>query len=300
MTAGLAKSFRRSFLSIALLLVAGAARAEPAGTTALPAPQVIPLWPGGAPGFEARRDEPEQARDWWVRHVNNPSITVYLPVKAKANGTAVVIAPGGGFRELVFNAEGKQPAEYLRNLGVTAFALKYRLPKEAGSPYTLEHVRADAYRAIRLVRSHAREWGIDPNRVGLLGFSAGGELASMVAYAPGTGDPNAADPIDRLPGRPNFQMLVYPGGKLPEAIPHDAPPTFLLVANDDDYGCDKTTLELFEKLRAAGVRVEAHFLAQGKHAFNMGDRSALVSVKTWPQRMADWLADSGYLTASRP
>lgn len=300
MTFGLAKSLRRSFLSLALLLVASVAPAEPAGTAALPAPQVIPLWPGGAPGFEARRDEPEQARDWWVRHVNNPSVTVYLPVKAKANGTAVVIAPGGGFRELVFNAEGKQPAEYLRNLGVTAFALKYRLPNEVGSPYTLEHVRADAYRAIRLVRSRAREWGIDPNRVGLLGFSAGGELASMVAYAPGTGDPNAPDPIDRLPGRPNFQMLVYPGGKLPGTIPHDAPPTFLLVANDDDYGCDKTTLELFNKLRAAGVRVEAHFLAQGKHAFNMGDRSTLVSVKTWPQRMADWLADSGYLAPARP
>lgn len=300
MTLGLAKSLRPSFLSLALLLVASVARAQPATPSALPAPQVIPLWLGGAPGFEARRDEPEQARDWWVRHVNNPSVTVYLPVKAKANGTAVVIAPGGGFRELVFNAEGKQPAEYLRNLGVTAFALKYRLPKEAGSPYTLEHVRADAYRAIRLVRSRAREWGIDPNRIGLLGFSAGGELAAMVAYPPGTGDPNAPDPIDRLPGRPNFQMLVYPGGKLPDAIPHDAPPTFLLVANDDDYGCDKTTLELFEKLRAAGVRVEAHFLAQGKHAFNMGDRSTLVSVKTWPQRLADWLADSGYLTPARP
>ena len=303
MTAGLAKSLRRSFVSIALMLIANLARAEPApqsSRTELPAPQVIPLWPRGAPGFEARRDEPEQARDWWVRHINNPSITVYLPPPDKANGTAVVIAPGGGFRELVFNAEGKQPAEYLRNLGVAAFALKYRLPKEAGSPYTLEHAREDAYRAIRLVRSRAREWGIDPDRVGLLGFSAGGELASMVAYAPGTGDPHAPDPIDRLGGRPSFQILIYPGGKVPDTIPRDPPPTFLLVANDDDYACDKTTLELFEKLRAAGARVEAHFFAQGKHAFNMGDRSKLTSIKTWPQRMADWLADSGYLTAMRP
>ncbi len=219
MTAGLAKSFRRSFLSIALLLVPGAARAEPAGTTAPPTPQVIPLWPGGAPGFEARRDEPEQARDWWVRHVNNPSVTVYLPVKGKANGTAVVIAPGGGFRELVFNAEGKQPAEYLRNLGVTAFALKYRLPKEAGSPYTLEHVRADAYRAIRLVRSRAREWGIDPNRVGLLGFSAGGELASMVAYAPGARRSERAR-SDRPPPRtPQFSDAGLSGRQGPRRHP---------------------------------------------------------------------------------
>jgi acetyl esterase/lipase len=307
MTARLAKPVRRSSVSVALLmLLASESRAEPAASAspaanfAPPAPQVIPLWLRGAPGFEARRDEPEQARDWWVRHINNPSVTVYLPAKDKANGTAVVIAPGGGFRELVFNAEGKQPAEYLRNLGVAAFALKYRLPKEAGSPYTLEHAREDAYRAIRLVRSRAREWGIDPERVGLLGFSAGGELASMVAYAPGAGDPHAPDPIDRLGGRPSFQILIYPGGKAPDTIPRDAPPTFLLVANDDDYGCDKTTLELFEKLRAAGAHVEAHFFAQGKHAFNMGDRSKLTSIKTWPQRMADWLGDSGYLPPVRP
>jgi len=261
-------------------------------------PQVIHLWKNGAPGFENRKDEPEQAKDWWVRNIHNPSITAFLPPKEKATGTAVVIAPGGGFRELVFNAEGRQAAEFLNGIGVAAFALKYRLPKEANSPYTLEHVRQDAYRAMRLVRSNAKAWGIDPNRVGLLGFSAGGELAAMVAYAPGDGDAKAADPVDRLNGKPSFQMLVYPGGKLPDVIPPDAPPTFLLVASDDEYGCDQTTLELFTKLHAAKVRVEAHFLAQGKHAFNMGDRSSLVSVKTWPQRMADWMGDSGYLKAA--
>jgi acetyl esterase/lipase len=260
---------------------------------------VIHLWPNGAPGFEARRNEREQARDWWVRNVHNPSITAFLPPRGQGNGSAVVIAPGGGFRELVFNAEGKQPAEYLNRLGVAAFALKYRLPKEANSPYTVEHVRQDALRAVRLVRSRAAEWGIDPDRVGLLGFSAGGELASLIAYASGAGDPHAADPIDRLDGRPSFQILIYPGGPVPDTIPRDAPPTFLLVAIDDDYGCDKTTLDYYTKLRAAGVRVEAHFLAQGKHAFNMGDRSSLISVRTWPQRMADWLADSGYLKPSR-
>jgi acetyl esterase/lipase len=285
----------RASLLIALWLAPSQAPADPAAAPA-PAPQVIPLWATGAPGFESRRNEPEQAKDWWVRNVHNPSITAFLPARDRATGAAVVIAPGGGFRELVFNAEGKQPAEFLSRLGVAAFALKYRLPKEANSPYTAEHARQDAYRAIRLVRSHAAAWGIDPNRVGFLGFSAGGELASLVAYAPGLGDPHAPDPIDRLDGRPSFQMLIYPGGKVPDTIPRDAPPTFLLVANDDDYGCDKTTLELFTKLRAAGVRTEAHFLAQGKHAFNMGDRSKLTSVKTWPQRMADWLSDSGYLT----
>jgi acetyl esterase/lipase len=262
-----------------------------------PAQEVIHLWQSGAPGFEKLKDEPEQAQDYWVRHVNNPSITVFLPPKEKATGAAVVVAPGGGFRELVFHAEGEQAAEFLNSIGVAAFALKYRLPGEKDSPYTIDNVRQDAYRAMRLVRSRAKDWNIDPRRVGMLGFSAGGAVVNLIAYEKGDGDPNAADPIDRLNGRPDFQMLVYPGGKVPDNIKTDAPPAFLLVANDDDYGCDKITLELFAKLRAAGVPVEAIFLAQGRHAFNMGDRSKLVTVRTWPQRMADWLSDSGYLTA---
>lgn len=264
--------------------------------SAQPSPQVIPLWNNGAPGFENRKDEPEQAQDYWVRNVNNPSITVFLPPKEKATGAAVVVAPGGGFRELVFNAEGKQAAEFLNSIGVAAFVLKYRLPGEKNSPYTLENVRQDAYRAMRLVRSRANEWSVDPHRIGMLGFSAGGAVVSLIAYTPGDGDPAAADPVDRINGRPDFQMLVYPGGNVPDKIPSDAPPAFLLVANDDDYGCDKVTLNLYQKLRAAGVSVEAIFLAKGRHAFNMGDRSKLVTVNTWPQRMADWLTDSGYLT----
>src|SRR5271154_3929251 len=214
----------------------------------------IHLWKNGAPGFESRKDEPEQAKDYWVRNVNNPSITVFLPPKEKATGAAVVIAPGGGFRELVFNAEGKQAAEFLNSIGVAAFALKYRLPGEEKSPYTMESVRQDAYRAMRLVRSRAREWNIDPHRVGMLGFSAGGAVISLVAYGAGDGDAGAADPIDRFNGKPDFQMLVYPGGKVPDTIPADAPPAFLLVAIDDEYGCDKVTLELYQKMRAAGVQ----------------------------------------------
>lgn len=267
-----------------------------ATTPAQTTPQVIHLWPNGAPGFESRKDIPEQAQDYWVRNVNNPSLTVYLPPKEKATGAAVVIAPGGGFRELVFDAEGRQAAEFLNSIGVAAFALKYRLPGELNSPYTKENVRQDAYRAMRLVRSHASEWNIDPHRVGMLGFSAGGEVVSLIAYTPGDGDSNAPDPIDRLNGRPDFQMLVYPGGGVPNEVPKGSPQAFLIVANDDDWGCDKVTLQFYEKLRAADVPVEALFLAQGRHAFNMGNRSNLVTVKTWPQRMADWMSDRGLLT----
>jgi acetyl esterase/lipase len=261
--------------------------------------QVVPLWIQGAPGFENRRTEPEQAKDWWVRNIHNPSVTVFLPDKVTANGTAVIVAPGGGFELLGYRAEGQQAAEFLNDLGVAAFVLKYRLPKEPHSPYTMQHPLQDAYRAIRLVRSRAQEWNVDPHRVGMLGFSAGGALVGMVAYESGAGDANALDPVDRLNGKPDFQMLVYPGGKVPDTINSDAPPAFLLTANDDEYGCDQTTLELFTKLRAAHVRVEAHFLAQGKHSFNMGDRSKLAAVRGWPQRMADWLADSGLLRPNR-
>lgn len=267
----------------------------PVFALAQPQPEVIPLWKDGAPGFESRKNIPEQAQDYWVRNINNPSVTVFMPPKEKANGCAVVVAPGGGFRELVYHAEGEQAAEFLNSIGVTVFVLKYRLPNEENSPYSLENVRQDAYRAIRLVRSRATEFHVDPNRVGMLGFSAGGGVIMMVAFDKGDGDQKAPDVIDRINGRPNFQMLIYPWGKAPEKISPDAPPAFLLCANDDEYGCDKVTLDLFQKFRAANVPVEAIFLAKGKHAFNMGDRSPLKTINTWPQRMADWMSDSGFL-----
>lgn len=258
-------------------------------------PEVIHLWKNGAPGFENLKDKPEEAKDYWVRNINNPSVTVFMPPKEKSNGCAVVVAPGGGFRELVFDAEGMQAAEFLNSIGVSVFVLKYRLPNEENSPYSIENVQQDANRAIRLVRSRAGEFNIDPNRIGMLGFSAGGAVIMMVAFDKGDGNSLAPDVIDRVNGRPDFQMLVYPGGKAPEKISSDAPPAFLICANDDEYGCDEVTLDLLHKFRDAKVPVEAIFLAQGKHAFNMGNRSTLVTVKTWPQRMADWLSDSGFL-----
>ncbi len=258
-------------------------------------PEQIPLWPNGAPGFEARKDEPERAESYWVKNIHQPSLTVYLPADDKATGTAVVVCPGGGHRELVYKAEGCEPAEYLSRLGVAAFVLKYRLAREPNSSYDLkQHPLQDAQRALRLVRSRAAEWKIDPARVGMLGFSAGGEVVSMAAYETAAGPADAPDPIDRLNGRPDFQMLVYPGPLgVPETIPQDAPPTFLLVANDD--GAAGVVLNLLQKYRAAKRPVEAHILAAGGHGFNMGNRSKLVSVNTWPQRMADWLKDNGLL-----
>src|SRR6185295_15238149 len=208
------------------------------------------------------------------------SITALLPPRDKANGAAVLICPGGGHRELVFKAEGLDAAQYLNTLGVAGFALKYRLGREEGSPYSVEkHPREDAQRAMRLIRSHAKEWNLDPKRIGIMGFSAGGEVVSMVAYDSGEGDPKAADAIDRLNSRPDFQIMVYPGPiGIPEVIPPTAPPAFLIVANDDK-GAARTITSLFQKYRDAKVPVETHVYARGGHAFNMGNRSKLATVK---------------------
>jgi acetyl esterase/lipase len=262
----------------------------------------VPLWPNGAPGSEARRTEPEIARDYWIRNIHDPSITVYLPPAGKATGAGVVIAPGGGHRLLVYEAEGKDPAEFLTGLGVAAFVLKYRLAREEGSPYRIERdAPADAYRAIRTVRKRASEWHVDPKRIGLMGFSAGGEVVSMVAFGPGTGDRTAVDPIDREEGRPDFAIFIYPGPLgVPDVVPPTAPPAFLAAAADDPC-CAAPTLKLLQGYHAAKVPVEAHIFAAGGHGFNMGQRSTRQSVHTWPQRLAAWLSDSGWLApASSP
>jgi acetyl esterase/lipase len=275
----------RSFLLLLALVVGLSALAQ---DTAIQ----IPLWPNGAPGFENKRNEPEVAKDYYVKNIHNPSITVYLPPKDKATGTAVVIFPGGGHRLLVFDHEGRDPARFLNSIGVACFIVKYRLFREDSNLYSLEkEVKQDAYRAIRMVRSRAAEWGIDPGRVGTLSFSAGGEVAELVAYTPGKGDPQAPDPIDRQDGRPNFQLLVYPGPLgVPETIPADAPPAFLIAA-DDDPCCAAPVVSLLERYRAAKAPVEAHILNGGNHGFNMGYRSNLKAVKAFPMLMANWLSD---------
>lgn len=260
-------------------------------------PQVIPLWAKGAPGFEARRDEPELARDYWVKNIHNPSLTVFPAPPEKANGTAVLIVPGGGHRELVFNAEGVEPAKFLNDLGVTCFVLKHRLARETNSPYSLQiHPRQDAQRAMRLIRSRAAEWNLATNRIGALGFSAGGEVVAMLVYGPSAGDPNGSDVIDRMSCRVDFQISIYPGplGIPTGPIPADAPPAFFLVANDDSSHV-RPVLEQLEKYRAASRPVEVHLYARGGHGFNLGQRSKLASIHGWPQRLAEWLADNDFL-----
>lgn len=264
-------------------------------------PQVVHLWDKGAPGFESRKDEPEVAKDYYVKNINNPSLTVYLPPKDKATGAAVVICPGGGHRLLVIKPEGDEPARFFAEQGIAAFVLKYRLGREENTPYSIEKsAKEDGMRAMRVVRSRATEWGVDPKRIGIIGFSAGGEVVSLVVYNPTEGDPNAADPIEKVSARPDFQIMIYPGPiGIPDTIPAGAPPAFLAVANDDK-GASGTIVSLLEKFRAAKVPVEAHVFAKGGHGFNMGYHSKLATLKGWPQRLLDWMGDNNILDPAKP
>lgn len=255
--------------------------------------QPVPLWDNGAPGFEDRRGEPEQARDYWIKNIHNPSITPFLPPNELNTGAAVLVIPGGGHRELVYQAEGIEPAKYLNKLGVAAFVLKYRLAREEGSPYSLDvHPRQDAQRAMRVIRSRAAKWQIDPARLGMLGFSAGGEVVADATFRPTLPSDTISDSIDEGDARPNFVMMIYPGPLgIPESVPPDAPQAFLLVS-DDDWGHASSVIRLLSLYHQAGVPVEAHVFSRGGHGYNMGYRSDLVSIKNWPQRMADWMTDN--------
>lgn len=253
--------------------------------------EIIPLWPDGAPGFEDRKNDAEVVEKGSVTNVHYPTLTAFRPPEDQVNGAAIVIAPGGGLRKLGMKGGGFDPAKFLASHGYTTFVLKYRLSRQPGVAYKFEeHVLQDGQRAIRMVRHRAREFGIDPDKVGMLGFSAGGEVVSITCYKPGAGDPDAADPVDRLGAKPNFQMLVYPGPVgIPSKLPADTPPAFMLIAADDNH--TSVLLNLAQRFREINVDYEAHIYARGGHGFGMGTRSKRLSIQKWPQRMVDWLHD---------
>lgn len=256
------------------------------------AQQSFSLWANGAPGFEHLKDEPERAKDWWVKNIHNPSITLFEP--QEPNGSAILIIPGGGHRALVYNSEGERAARYLTTLGFKAFVLKYRLVREEGSPYAFEHVRQDGRRAMRRIRGLAEEQDFDPDRVGVLAFSAGGEIASMLAFEENDVR-ESADEIDQLNFRPDFLIQVYPGPLFIPAVrlPEDTPPAFLVASNNDEC-CSETIVQLLRVYREAGKSVEMHLYAKGDHAFNMGTRTDLRTISGWPERMKEWLEDHDF------
>ncbi len=219
-----------------------------------------------------------------------PSIYVFLPPKEKANGTAVVIAPGGGHSQLVIDKEGWDIADWLNKNGIAGIVLKYRLARAPNSHYTVAgDALPDAARAVRTVRYHAKEWGIDPSRIGFAGFSAGGEVAALVETRFDAGNDSAPDPIDRVSSRPDFAIVVYPGyrpGTI--TVPKDAPPTFLVCA-DDDRSHVVTTVNLYLDLEKQNVSSEMHIYASGGHGFGM--KTSALPVATWPDRLRLWMVD---------
>jgi acetyl esterase/lipase len=253
-------------------------------------PPVIPLWENGPPGFEGRKGEAELIDKGTITNVHYPTLTVFRPEPERATGVGIVVAPGGGLAKLGFQGGGVEPARFLADRGFAAFVLKYRLPREPGVPYKFEeHSLEDGQRAVRLVRSKAADFGIKPEKVGMLGFSAGGEVVSITSYRPGAGDPQATDPVNRLDGRPAFQMLVYPGPLgIPSRLPAGSPPAFMVIAADDPH--TSVVINLMNLFRESDIDYEAHVYARGGHGFGV-KKSGRQSLEHWPDRMIDWLQD---------
>lgn len=293
---------------LGLAIVGSTARADE--------PQTFPLWPDGAPGAVGTEER------------DVPTITVHRPDPAKATGASVVICPGGGYAMLAKEHEGKEVAEWLNSLGVTGVVLTYRLGPRYHHPAMLH----DAQRAIRTIRARAEDWKLDPKRVAILGFSAGGHLASTAATHFDAGNPDAPDPIDRQGSRPDRAILVYPVIALGTPYAHggsrrnllgddpsrelvmslsnetqvtkDTPPTFLAHTNEDTGVPAENSLLFVLALRKAGVPVELHLFEKGRHGLGLGGGSSQHKIKpeptfaVWPSLCATWLKGQGFLDAT--
>jgi acetyl esterase/lipase len=262
-------------------------------------PAEIPLWPGGAPGSEGKPAKEtvttSASGELSVSGIHNPSITPYLPPTDKATGLAILVIPGGGHRMLAITHEGYNVAEWLRDRGIAAFVLKHRLAREAGSTYRIEvESYADTERALQLIRSRAAEWGIDPARVGALGFSAGGELVTMASTRFTAGDPAGKDPLERQDSKPAFQALIYPGRSGDIQPTKDSPPAFLAAAYNDRPDISEGLAEAYLRFKRAGVPAELHIYSTGGHGFGLR-RSNTRPVGRWMARFEEWLTESGFL-----
>ncbi len=262
-------------------------------------PPEIPLWPLGAPGSEGKPMKDvvttSASGELSVSGIHNPSITPYLPARDTATGLAILVIPGGGHRMLAITHEGYNVAEWLRDRGIAAFVLKHRLAREANSTYTIEvESYADTTRALRLIRSRAAEWGIDPGRVGALGFSAGGELVSMASTRVEAGDAGAADPLDRHSSKPDFQALIYPGRSGDIQPTKASPPVFLAAAYNDRPDISEGLAEAYLRFKRAGVPAELHIYGTGGHGFGLRASNTRPAGR-WMVRFEEWLAESGFL-----
>jgi acetyl esterase/lipase len=305
----------------AVSLVACLCAARPVGGGEKP--EVIALWPGKVPdeagsiGAEKVVMSPKLDRKQvevtestrMVTNVSKPSITVYRPAKGNDTGAAVIICPGGGYWNLYWELEGEEVAAWLNSLGVTGIVLKYRVPRRPDEPKGEPARRPlqDAQRAVSLVRSKARAWGIDPKRIGMIGFSAGGHLAIATATHFDKRAYTPTDDVDNVSCRPDFAILAYPGYLKAKdkdelapglRIPQGTPPVFLAHGDDDLISSPRHSVVLYLALRRVNVPAELHVYARTAHDF--GVRRSDRPCSTWTQSCADWLRQQGFLTARRP
>ena len=306
-------------LALLIAIVAAAANAEPITQN---------LWPATSSGPASKTDGEERdltkpedklivgRRIIKLGHVSAPQMQVLLPAKDKANGAAVLVCPGGGFTILAWDLEGTEVAEWLNGLGFAAIVVKYRVPTREHGDTLAESVNndckaslmtlgplMDAQRTMSLTRAHAKEWGIDPKRIGILGFSAGGAIAALNAL---NGDKRAYAKLDAADDQscaPNFALLIYPGALVDKEsgalkpwlhADNNAPPMFFAMAQDDPVNSDNCTA-LFSELKRAKVPAEMHIYTHGGHGYGL--RPTEQPVTRWPQRAEEWLKDMGFTGA---
>jgi acetyl esterase/lipase len=271
---------------LALLAGASAARASE--------PVVVDLWPGKPPGETGTVGEEKMTTEKWGRSLTNvskPTLTVYRPDKDKDTGTALIIAPGGAFQFLAWDHEGENVAKWLNSIGVTGIILKYRVPRRSDNPLA---AMQDGQRAVSLVRARAKEWGINPDRIGMIGFSAGG---GVTGYAMLNADKRSyppADAVDEVSCRLDFAVIIYSalglgaGGKGPAdlAVGKDTPPTFFAVADDDKFA--EGTVRSYLALKKAGVPAELHVYGGGGHGFGLRAENR-PPASDWTSRLEAWL-----------
>jgi acetyl esterase/lipase len=262
-----------------------------------PGAKVVPLWPAGSPTlpncdqhevFTPTKGNPGRIQK--VVNIHNPSIELHPA--SRPNGLAMILAAGGGNTELNVGTEGTDIAKWLNDLGVSAFILRYRLRPYGSDTDAL----ADTARSIRMVRAHAREWGVDPARIGIMGFSAGGEQAARIVLKFNPGDSRATDPVERESSRPDVAVLVYAGwGKLDMTqVPKNAPPVFLTSAGIDDTFHARETVEFYTALFNAQIPVELHIYGHGGHANGISPRNG-IPFGTWHYRFVEWITDLGMM-----
>lgn len=279
--------------------------------------EIIPLWSGNIPNSQKSEDKEivKKTDATRISLVQDPTLEVFLPTPMNANGKAVIICPGGGYQHLSYDWEGTDIAKWCNSKGITAFVLKYRLPNSKSVKVSYEAPLQDAQRALRIVRSQTEKWHIDPNKIGIMGFSAGGHLASTLGTQFNKANSFIETAIDTISARPDFMVLIYPvvtmisdhthkgsqfnllgsnptGALINEysnelQVSENTPPTFMVHASDDAAVPVENSLNLYKALKDKRIKAEMHIYPEGGHGFGLALRQGYL--QTWTDRLYDWL-----------